>query len=141
MGIEIQTFLPCPTFYDSARVLDYRRLGKQRVEAWQILRTLRGESSGWANHPAVRMWRGHEFDLCHYGIVMCTEWLQRGYVDTMLPRFENTVDHLESTGPPPWMGDDAFHSSHRAALLFKHPAHYRLMGWSESPALAYVWPQ
>ena len=34
---EMQTFLPFPDFQQSAAVLDRVRLGKQRVEALQIL--------------------------------------------------------------------------------------------------------
>jgi hypothetical protein len=36
----MQTFLPLPDFIESAKVLDYKRLGKQRVEAWQILKAI-----------------------------------------------------------------------------------------------------
>jgi hypothetical protein len=34
----VQTFLPYADFAESARVLDRARLGKQRVEALQVLR-------------------------------------------------------------------------------------------------------
>ena len=44
----MQTFLPYMSFDDSAAVLDYRRLGKQRVETMQILYTLLGVKVG--NH-------------------------------------------------------------------------------------------
>lgn len=47
---------PTPKFIDTAKILDYRRLGKQRVETWQVLLALGGKSKGWVNHPAVRMW-------------------------------------------------------------------------------------
>ncbi|MFN7881952.1 MAG: pyrimidine dimer DNA glycosylase/endonuclease V, partial [bacterium] len=33
----MQTFLPSPSFAESARILDNKRLGKQRVECKQIL--------------------------------------------------------------------------------------------------------
>ena len=36
----MQTFLPYPSFYFSAKSLDNKRLGKQRVEVLQILKTL-----------------------------------------------------------------------------------------------------
>ena len=36
----MQTFLPYPNFADSLDCLDYRRLGKQRVEAFQIINAL-----------------------------------------------------------------------------------------------------
>jgi hypothetical protein len=33
----MQTFLPYASFEETAHILDYRRLGKQRVEGWQII--------------------------------------------------------------------------------------------------------
>ena len=37
----MQTFLPFKSFHDSAKCLDYRRLGKQRVEVLQLLKALK----------------------------------------------------------------------------------------------------
>jgi len=37
----VQTFLPYPDFKKSLQALDYRRLGKQRLEAYQIIRILK----------------------------------------------------------------------------------------------------
>ena len=37
----MNTFLPYPSFTKSAKCLDYRRLDKQRIEAWQIYNTLK----------------------------------------------------------------------------------------------------
>jgi hypothetical protein len=67
----MQTFLPYPNAWASARCLDNKRLGKQRVECKQILLALGidvGEHRGnpesrWRHHPAVRMWRSHELYL------------------------------------------------------------------------------
>lgn len=134
----MQTFLPYPSAASSAQVLDRQRLGKQRVEALQILRTLQGRSSGWANHPAVRMWRGHEHALAAYGVVMCDEWLRRGYKDTCRTRFVETAN-----GPliwPTWIGDEAFHRSHQSNLVRKLPAHYRTFFPDVPDDLPYVWP-
>ena len=41
----MQTFLPYADFPGSAKVLDRKRLGKQRVECCQILNTLLGEDT------------------------------------------------------------------------------------------------
>lgn len=42
----MNTFLAYPDFYKSAQCLDYKRLGKQRVETWQIYNILKqGEYS------------------------------------------------------------------------------------------------
>jgi len=61
----MQTFLPLANFQSSVRCLDWRRLNKQRVEARQILNANRTHN-GWSNHPAVRMWRGHDECLKKY---------------------------------------------------------------------------
>lgn len=135
----MQTFLPYPSFVRSAAVLDRQRLGKQRVEAYQILRALRGESKGWLNHPATKMWRGYETALGFYGWVMCDEWMQRGYKDSLSTKI---VD-LQGSGDivkPPWVGDDAFHLSHRSNLLRKNPEHYALRFPNTPDDLPYVWP-
>lgn len=144
----MQTFLPYSTFRQSARVLDRLRLGKQRCEAWQILQVLLGKTKGWANHPAVRTWRGYEPVLCIYGMEMCGEWISRGYRDTLHERFCRTLRSLEerSLDFPPWRGDPSFHASHRSVLLAKDPEWYGQLGWTEAPAervdgsWPYVWP-
>lgn len=56
----MQTFLPCPDFGRTAACRDARRLGKQRVEALQMLNALGDSAHRWRNHPAVRMWSGYE---------------------------------------------------------------------------------
>lgn len=130
----IQTFLPYPDFHASARVLDPKRLGKQRVEARQILSALTGETSGWRNHPATKMWRGYEAALAKYSDVCIKEWRRRGYRNTML-LLKPRVYVL-----PPWFGDPAFHASHRSNLLRKDALYYSLNGWTEGTDLEYVWP-
>ena len=49
-------------------MLDPLRLGKQRVEALQILRALTVPGYGWRHHPAVKMWAGYEEALVRYGL-------------------------------------------------------------------------
>jgi len=131
----MQTFLPYPDFHASARVLDNRRLGTQRVEAYQILRVLAGLTRGWVNHPAVRMWRSFDIALCAYMNAMIHEWEARGYRNNMLHIALPTEYDL-----PPWMGDPDFHASHRSNLLRKNPGHY-CRYWREEPDhQPYVWP-
>lgn len=137
----MQTFLPYPDFAQSAKVLDYRRLGKQRVEAKQLLLALFYGGS-WANHPAARMWFRHELALAEYGSAMCHEWKSRGYQDNCLSFFTDFLGSNAgvSTIYPSWLGDIGFHRSHRSNLLRKLPEHYRQFGWTEPPTLPYVWP-
>lgn len=136
----MQTFCISERYIDTAKVLDRQRLGKQRVEAWQILNTLLGVSKGWANHPAVKMWRGYEYALSIYGTVMCNEWIARGYKDTMQQRFVWACHELTNTGRPEWTFDNTFHRSHMSNLIRKMPEHYRPL-WPDVPDdLPYVWP-
>jgi hypothetical protein len=131
----MQTFLPDPDFVASAAILDNRRLGKQRLEAYQLLRTLRGLSSGWRHHPAVAMWRGYEDALGLYTNAMIDEWVRRGFKNTM-----GRVSSPELVHMPPWLGDPSFHASHRANLLRKDPIYYARFNWLEDSTLPYVWP-
>lgn len=137
----MQTFMPAPTFSGSLVVLDRQRLGKQRVEAKQLLRALRGESKGWVNHPATKMWRGHEGALALYGRMSSSLWLSRGYRDSLLPYFiEMQREHADTATMPPWMGDAEFHRSHQSNLIRKLPDHYGPL-WPGVPAdLPYLWP-
>jgi hypothetical protein len=127
---RMQTFLPYASFALSARCLDRQRLGKQRVEAKQILLALR-TGGAWANHPATRMWRGHEASLATYGATICVEWKSRGYQDSLLPFF--TSESIDNADTPPWLGYEPFHASHRSNLLRKLPSHYSQFNWSEPP--------
>ena len=147
----MQTFLPDPDFRLSAKFLDYRRLGKQRVECKQLLRALGYEivdndlrpitrklvESSWSRHPAATMWRGYELALAEYQADCIREWVSRGYKNSMERLvLADGVDLLY----PPWLGDKAFHASHRSNLLRKDPDWYGKFGWKESPDLPYVWP-
>lgn len=131
----MQTFLPYPNLIKSVSCLDRMRLGKQRVEAMQILKALRGETRGWVNHPATRMWRGHEDFLGLYLRTCIVEWRCRGYQNTIpMPPI------VVGAKPPAWYGDPAFHASHRSNLLRKDPAHYGRFRWTEPPDMPYIWP-
>lgn len=136
----MQTFLPLPNFAASARCLDNRRLGKQRVETLQILKALTTPSYGWNNHPATRMWRGHSNALALYGLAICKEWIGRGYRDTCTDKIAAFLSPDAPTDLPAWLGSAPFHASHRSNLLRKEPAHYSQFHWTDGPDLPYVWP-
>jgi hypothetical protein len=135
---KLQTFLPYPNFSESAACLDWRRLGKQRVEAYQIVNVLtKGTTGGWKNHPAVRMWRGHEDFLKLYTNAMIREWIYRGYKNNMLMYIEKRIIN---PAIPKWFGNESFHASHRSNLLRKDKEYYGQFGWTEPSDLPYVWP-
>jgi hypothetical protein len=130
----VNTFVPYDDVNKCAGELDWRRLGKQRVEAYQIWRCLKGYTRGWRGHPAVKAWEGHEGALAVYCNAMIREWVRRGYRNTM-----SFLPHGERTDFPWWWGWAPVHMSHRAALKRKLGVHYRYevgeyMYWG------YVWP-
>ena len=99
----------------------------------------------WANHPATRMWRGYEHTLTNYLEAVIEEWEFRGVEDTVWRRVNEEFRDIVNTAYsdcmyPHWLGDERLHSSHRAALLYKLPAHYSQFGWTETPKQDYYWP-
>jgi hypothetical protein len=64
----MQTFLPYGDYEATAQTLDNKRLNKQILEGYQILKVLSGasETGAWRNHPAVLMWKGTEHELKAY---------------------------------------------------------------------------
>jgi hypothetical protein len=150
----VQTFLPYRDFRRSALVLDRRRLGKQRVEALQVFRALTVPGYGWQHHPAVRMWAGYEEALVRYGLEVCRVWSDQGRPDTCADSLTSEYAVLRPEAPrarvqkalagaaelPPWLGDAAFHRSHRSALLRKDPQEYTERFPGVPDDLPYVWP-
>lgn len=148
----VQTFLPYADFERSARALDQKRLGKQRVECLQIVRALTWPTYGWKHHPAVKMWRGHLEALARYSLTCCEVWVETGRGDTCAAtigtdlaaagvRQVRTQAELAGAGAlPPWLGDEDFHRSHQSALLRKDPAYYGALFPGVPDDLPYVWP-
>jgi hypothetical protein len=138
-GHNMQTFLPLPSMGRSVKCLDNKRLGKQRVEAYQILKALNGDydkTGAWVNHPATKMWRGFESALEFYKDLCIEEWVARGFKNTM----QLTTKPVHVWKLPPWFGDEEIHASHRSNLLRKAPEFYSQYDWSEPDNLNYVWP-
>lgn len=150
-NVTVQTFLPYFDFESCAKVLDDKRLGKQRVETKQIYQVLNNpDAKGWRNHPAVVMWRGHEIALCYYGLAMCTEWRIRGFNDNTGEFFQAMIrgrmEHALNNGEvinsrrPPWFGDARLYISHASNLIRKDPYYYGSV-WPQVPnGIEYFWP-
>jgi hypothetical protein len=148
----MQTFTPYSDFEASARALDTKRLGKQRVEVIQIVRALTVPGYAWASHPAVLMWQGYEEALGRYGLTVCEVWQERGFTDTCaatiaadLASFGVTelrpyAELLSAQALPGWLFDPDLLRSHRSALVRKDPGHYADRFPGVPPDLAYVWP-
>jgi len=131
----MQTFLPYKDFKKCAQSLDYKRLGKQRLECKQILEALHPQStSRWKNHPAVKMWKGYESSLKYYMNCILNEWISRGYNNTI--SFNEVKQGIDKVIPQ-WL-DDKLIYSHRANLMRKLPEYYH---WENVDVNApYWWP-
>ncbi len=126
----VNTFLPFASFEASVRCLDNKRLGKQRVEAyqarrarcafgrcflhlmrqrlvppqiWRIVSGAAPAGGGWRNHPATRAWEGHADALARYANACVDEWTRRGFVNNM-PRLEQRAPEAPQL---PWCAQRA----------------------------------
>lgn len=149
----MQTFLAYPNFTHSALILDNKRLNKQITEGRQILDILvHHPDSRWRNHPAVLMWKGHEYSLVKYVCECYNEWYRRlekelrkgsynhksyGWIGE---HWDDIRKCTKSWDPPKWFGDEKFHASHRSNLLRKNYEYYSQFGWKEPIDFPYFWP-
>jgi len=151
----MQTFLPYPSFRESALSLDIQRLGKQRVEGMQILSALLSKKydnelesvvnfnpKGWTHHPATLMWKNHEGSLYLYVKEICKVWIEdHGFKDTISWKIDKIIkDSKLNYSDPIWLGDEKLHLSHKSNLLRKDFAYYSKIWTGVSPNLPYVWP-
>ncbi len=131
----MMTFVTSSNLIECAKSLDSKRLGKQRVEAYQILRTLKKHSHGWKNHPAVKMWEGYESALALYMNAMIDEWVLRGYNNTM--KKEDVTGEVQF---PWWFYWRPLHESHKASLNRKDSCFYSFEVDSVFMNHGYIWP-
>ncbi len=130
----MQTFLPYASFQKSAKELDSKRLNKQILECYQILKVLSSDDpkAAWRNHPAVKMWRGHEFALWNYVQAMIVEADDRGIktdknLSNLLELRKAKADQWGSKNPE-WMSDSVLMNyvttTHKANLFLKDQVLY-----------------
>jgi len=130
----MQTFFPYKDFTMSAQALDNKRLNKQVLECYQILKVLSSEDprAAWRNHPAVKMWRGSEAVLWNYTMTMVGEADERGIKTDK--NLENLKALYETEGKywgmddPTWFNDSVkmarVNATHKANLYKKDPQYY-----------------
>lgn len=160
----VNTFVTTTDLVQNAKNLDYKRIGKQRLEARQIIAILEAldnskqlDTKGWIEHPATKMWHGYTNALKVYFNVIVREWIQRGYVNNMQlydideskyyvnPYIGNGMFQYQFTeySFPPWFGYPPFIMAHRAALWRKNPVYYAKFNSPELQPyinIGYLWP-
>lgn len=118
----VNTFIIANTPKECAKILDAKRLGKQRVEAYQIINILSGktEGKGWKSHPAVKMWTGHLDALKYYYNCCVKQWIKRGYKNNM-ELYDIEKDKIKL---PWWFTWRSLQLSHIYSLIRKDPNYY-----------------
>ena len=128
----MQTFLPSGSYIFTAQHLDNKRLNKQILECYQILKVLSTDGVAWRNHPAVLMWEGSENHLHNYVNAMVKEAKYRGIktvnneanINELHKKFGKNWGSLT----PIWYADKEKLSrvvaTHRANLYRKDPEYY-----------------
>jgi len=83
----MNTFMPYSDFLSSVKCLDNKRLGKQRLECYQMIQLFLDENkTAWRRHPAFVMWHGHPESLVAYFFFCCNEFRARGYNENLAQR-------------------------------------------------------
>jgi hypothetical protein len=129
----MQTFFHGETIFESAETLDSKRLNKQILEGYQILKLLSDyhDKKAWAHHPAVLMWKGHEYSLRSYIATMIGEARKRGIKTdkhwTNLVELESNNSGSWGENMPKWFSGEKSNRikmTHRANLYRKNPEYY-----------------
>jgi hypothetical protein len=125
----VNTFILTNSPKKCVKLLDYKRLGKQRVEAKQIIDTIENDSSGWKNHPVTKMWKDNIIGLKYYLNCCIDEWILRGYNNTMekydLSEFILPDGSYDESSILPWFYFNLqIQESFKASLLRKDPSYY-----------------
>lgn len=131
-GDVMQTFLNELTFSATAERLDKKRLQKQLLEGRQILEILLvNTTAAWRNHPAVLMWKGHEYWLYLYLKQIMLDCKERGInVEKNWEVISNCKEIIPTANvlPPEWWTDEKLQhrvvTTHRARLWVKNKEFY-----------------
>ena len=127
----MQVFLPESDFRATAQSLGQKRLVKQLLEGRQILAAMAGQTKGGVNHPATRMWKGHETQLVSYLSEIAAEMGTRKYKwqDNWNVIHKTFYDNFDggTIRYPDWWYDsrrERVIHTHRANLFIKAPELY-----------------
>lgn len=145
----LRTWLPDPSFQETARVLHDAEVHRVRQDVVFILDVLCGRYQHMRHNPTVTMWRGCELMLISYGVNICTEWQARGKNDKLGERIFGYAEEALRTGAlnpqengnrPWWLGHAGFHQSHKSGLIALRAEHYKQLWPSVAADLPMVMP-
>ncbi len=128
----LQTYLPYPSFVESAKCLDNKTLDKQRIDIQSILNSL-STNDKYSSSQICKMWKGYEYALKYYYNCVVLEYEHRGFENKLSPRYYLEVFFVHPTRPqwkfPPCIGAESFHLSQKKILLKNNPKWYSKFNW------------
>lgn len=132
----MQIFAPYPSFIDISNCLDPKRLNKQKIEIWQILKCLEigpyqckvckryidddfeikktclndkdciEIKTPWYNHPATQAVKNYELFFIDYALEIADSCLKLGYKDTLIPKIQAFKEIFKGEYKKPWYWGD-----------------------------------
>jgi hypothetical protein len=132
----VNTFILSNDPKECATKLDPKRLGKQRVEAYQTINIIESNTTkkGFSNHPLVLMWKDYCNGLKYYCNCMIEEWVKQGYKNTM-----KLYDNVSVKDLPWWYSNKQVQYSNMASLNRKDPSFYEFKYPDEYNDHGYIW--
>ena len=143
----VNTFIVSTNLKKNFKILDRRRLGKQRLECLQIINALEGTSTGYINHSATKAFysenkkelKNNIKALKIYYNYCLREWIKRGYKNSMefytiykdidkdtYEEYTSYNNRREGIVYMPWFFSyRPFILSHQASLLRKEKDYYK----------------
>ena len=128
----MQIFIPYEDAFETAKVLDNKRLNKQIIECRQIISAAFGESTAWRNHPVVLMYKDHTPWVNWYKIVLEHEQIARKGNTCEGDAKYKILKQMEPERPY-FLGLELLHRSHRSRLYTKDNNHYASFADSRLP--------
>lgn len=142
------TWLPFIDYKETAKVLTSYDLEQQQKEVITILDNLFQLDNKFIDQPVIKMWEGHEVQLCNYGLMICDEYSARGFkdlsIERMLIHLHNAAEGLFTMEVPGWMGDERSEMltlSHQSNLIRRNPMHYSKYFKNVPNDLPFYWPK
>lgn len=138
--------MPYLDYQETAKVLTNYDLEKQQKDVIAILDNLFQVDNKFIDQPVINMWRGHEVQLCNYGLMICDEWRYRAFkevsMEKMLQHLHNAAEGNFTMEAPGWMGDERIEMvtlSHQSNLI-RHNSTYSRYFKDTPDDLPLYWP-
>jgi len=140
------TYMTWSRYGKTAHDLTVPALSQQMSEAMDLFDQLTGIKDE-VPHPALEMWRGYEFALGIYGMMLNIEWtFERGFANhDCFKFFSRALKEMQNDDPdffyepPPWLRDRAVFLSHRSNLTRRKLTD---TSWKTTPKnWPYIWPR